>query len=63
MHTCTNTCRARERKIKINLTKIKIAKNDQYHFSLGHYLPLLRIGSKTPMEGVTETKFGAETKG
>jgi hypothetical protein len=25
-------------------------------------LPLLRIG-KTPMEGVTETKFGAETKG
>ena len=25
--------------------------------------PLLRIGSKTLMEGVTETKFGAETKG
>jgi hypothetical protein len=25
-------------------------------------LPLLRIGNKTPMEGVTETKFGAETK-
>jgi hypothetical protein len=24
--------------------------------------PLLRIGKKTPMEGVTETKFGAETK-
>jgi hypothetical protein len=23
---------------------------------------LLRIGNKTPMEGVTETKFGAETK-
>ena len=23
----------------------------------------LRIGKKTPMEGVTETKFGAETKG
>jgi hypothetical protein len=23
----------------------------------------LRIGNKTPMEGVTETKFGAETKG
>ena len=22
-------------------------------------LPLLRIGNKTPMEGVTETKFGA----
>ena len=26
-------------------------------------LPLLKIGNKTPMEGVTETKFGAETKG
>jgi hypothetical protein len=24
---------------------------------------LLRIGNKTPMEGVTEKKFGAETKG
>jgi hypothetical protein len=24
---------------------------------------LLRIGNKTPMEGVTETKFGAEMKG
>jgi hypothetical protein len=23
--------------------------------------PLLRTGNKTPMEGVTETKFGAET--
>jgi hypothetical protein len=26
-------------------------------------LPLLRFGSKTPMEGVTETKFGGEIKG
>jgi hypothetical protein len=26
-------------------------------------LPLLRIGSRTPMEGVAETNFGAETKG
>jgi hypothetical protein len=26
-------------------------------------LPLLSTGDKTPMEGVTETKFGAETKG
>jgi hypothetical protein len=26
-------------------------------------LPLLGIGNKTPMEGVTETKFVAETKG
>jgi hypothetical protein len=24
---------------------------------------LLRMGSKIPMEGVTETKFGAETEG
>jgi hypothetical protein len=26
-------------------------------------LLLFRIGSKTPMEGVTDTEFGAETKG
>jgi hypothetical protein len=26
-------------------------------------LPLLKIGNKTPMEGITETKFGAEKKG
>ena len=26
-------------------------------------LPLLRIGNKTHMEGITETKFGAEMKG
>ena len=25
--------------------------------------PLLRIGNKTPMEGDTETKFGAVTEG
>jgi hypothetical protein len=28
-----------------------------------HMKLLLRIGNKTPMEGVTETKIGAETKG
>jgi hypothetical protein len=26
-------------------------------------VPLLRSGNKTPLEGVTETKFGAEMKG
>jgi hypothetical protein len=26
-------------------------------------LPFLRIGNKTLMEGVAETKFGGETKG
>jgi hypothetical protein len=26
-------------------------------------LPFLRIGNKTPMEGIIETKFGAERKG
>ena len=26
-------------------------------------LPLLRIGNNTPIEGVTETQFGAEMKG
>jgi hypothetical protein len=29
----------------------------------GGTLPLLRIGNKTPMEGVTETKVGDEMKG
>jgi hypothetical protein len=28
-----------------------------------HTLFLLRIENKTPMEGVTETKFGGEMKG
>jgi hypothetical protein len=27
------------------------------------YFTLLRRGNKIPMEGVTETKFGAETEG
>jgi hypothetical protein len=35
--------------------KIKILEMDT--------MPLLRSGNKTPMEGVTETKFGAEMKG
>jgi hypothetical protein len=26
-------------------------------------MPLLRFGNKKPMEGVTETEFGAEMKG
>ena len=39
---------------------MKLKKNEDQ--SVGT-LPLLRIGNKTPMEGVTETKFGAETKG
>ena len=32
-------------------------------FSIDIHLHLLRIGNKTPMEGVTETKFGTEMKG
>jgi hypothetical protein len=38
---------------------MKLEKNEDQ--SVGT-LPL-RIGNKTPMEGVTETKFGAQTKG
>jgi hypothetical protein len=39
---------------------MKLKKNeDQSEDSL----PLFRIGIKTPMELVTETKFGAKTKG
>jgi hypothetical protein len=38
---------------------MKLKKNE--HQSVDT-LFLLRIGNKTPMEGVIETKFGAETK-
>ena len=39
---------------------MKLKKNEDQNVDT---LPLLRIGNKTPMEGVTETKFGAVTKG
>jgi hypothetical protein len=39
---------------------MKLKKNEDQSVDTLH---LLRIGSKTPMEGVTETKFGAEMKG
>jgi hypothetical protein len=39
---------------------MKLKKNEGQNVDT---LPLLRIGKKTHMEGVTETKFGAVTKG
>jgi hypothetical protein len=39
---------------------MKLKKNDYQSVDT---LPLLRIGNKTPLEGVTETKVRAETKG
>jgi hypothetical protein len=39
---------------------MKLKKNEDQSVDT---LPLLRIGNKMPMEGVTETKFGPETKG
>jgi hypothetical protein len=39
---------------------MKLKKNKEQSLDT---LPLLRIGNKTPMEGVAETKFGTETKG
>ena len=39
---------------------MKLKKNDDQSV---YTLPLLRMGNKTPMEGVTETKLGAEMKG
>jgi hypothetical protein len=39
---------------------MKLNKNEDQNVDT---LSLLRIGTKTPMEGVTGTKFGAETKG
>jgi hypothetical protein len=39
---------------------MKLKKNEDQSVDT---LPLLRIGTKTPMERATETKFGAEKKG
>jgi hypothetical protein len=39
---------------------MKVKKNEDQGVDT---FPLLRIGNKTPMEGVIETEFGAETKG
>jgi hypothetical protein len=39
---------------------MKLKKNENQSVDT---LALLRIGSNTPMEGVTETKFGSERKG
>jgi hypothetical protein len=39
---------------------MKLKKNEDQR---GDTVPLLRSGNKTPMEGVTETKFGAVSKG
>jgi hypothetical protein len=39
---------------------MKLKKNEDQSVDT---LPLLRIGNETRMEGVTETKFGAERKG
>jgi hypothetical protein len=45
---------------RIKVWHMKLKKNEDQSVDT---LPLLRVGDKTPMEGVTETKFGAETKG
>jgi hypothetical protein len=39
---------------------MKLKKNEDQSVDTS---PLLRIGNKSPMEGVTETMIGAETKG
>jgi hypothetical protein len=39
---------------------MKLRKNEEQDVVT---LPFLGIGSKAPMEGATETEFGAETKG
>jgi hypothetical protein len=39
---------------------MKLKKNEDQSVDT---LSFLNIGNKTPMEGVTETKFGAEMKG
>jgi hypothetical protein len=56
----------RPRNLEYTRYKIKFAKHMKLEKNKDQRvdtLPLLRIGNKTPIEGVTETKFGAETKG
>jgi hypothetical protein len=49
--------RLKKKEYKIQFTKhMKLKENKDQSVDT---LPLLRIGNKTPMEGVTETKFGA----
>ena len=43
--------------------KIQFAKHMKNEDQSMDTLPLLKIVNKTPMEGVTETKFGTVTKG
>ena len=45
---------------KIQFAKHKKIKKEDQRMDTSF---LLRIGNKIPMKGVTETKFGAETKG
>jgi hypothetical protein len=50
---------------KLRIPKIQVAKHMKLKKNKDQSvitLPLLRIGNKTPMEGITETKFGAEIK-
>jgi hypothetical protein len=49
-----------KRNLPKNKNKKQVKKNEDQSVDT---LPLLRIGNKTPMEGVTETKFGAVRKG
>jgi hypothetical protein len=51
---------------KLRIPKIQFAKHLKLKKNKNQSvetLPLLRIGKKTPIEGVTEAKCGAETKG
>jgi hypothetical protein len=53
-------------KRKLRIPKIQFAKHKKIKKKEDQRVDtsfLLRIGNKTPMEGVIETKFGAKTKG
>jgi hypothetical protein len=52
--------------MKLRILKIEFAKHKKIKKNEDQSVDtsfLLRIGNKTSMEGVTETKFGAQTKG
>jgi hypothetical protein len=60
MHSLTSRYLPRNRIPKIQFaTHMKVKEKEDKHVDT---LSLLRMGNKIPMEGITETMFGAETK-
>ena len=60
---CIYTAKMKTKKLKFIKNDIEEMIKSKLEDQSVDTLPLPRNGNKTPTEGVTETKFGAETKG